>query len=452
MGSYASISIDHHEVISMKSYINYNMVSFFDESDRLVEKKTLNSESDNIWRIKTELKENQSIEELEEETEERIAYSYTLPCRKAIDRLELQGFSINRARQFFNESVKSSLEKFRSGEFDDLHWNVEEELLEEFLSNYSFDKWMSEVGSFHKSDLGRYDECDEISGLSLYQKSIMDGNEEDTLWGFPLACDMRIILRALLEAIPNIGDITLDYTDLVEGGYYSGGDKILESFKNGEAAEFAANSKIVVLAEGSSDIEFLRKSLELIYPHIYPMFSFFDFGKPNAGGGASRLVDLVMSFSAAGIVNRTIAVFDNDTAAKVAQKRLKPVTLPSHFKVMHYPEIQTGLEYPTIGADGKKNMNINGLAGSIELYFDEDILRASNGEFIPIIWKGLDESLNAHQGEFVSKTEIQKRFRAKLKRIKSEGGKSSYDLTGMKLIWNTILASISEHPFDSSCR
>ena len=49
---------------------------------------------------------------------------------------------------------------------------------------------------------------------------------------------------------------------------------------------------------------------------VHVWLGFMDFEGVRIGGGAGSLVNIVKAFAGAGIVNRTVALFDNDTAAR----------------------------------------------------------------------------------------------------------------------------------------
>ena len=72
--------------------------------------------------------------------------------------------------------------------------------------------------------------------------------------------------------------------------------------------------------------------------------------------------------------------------------------------------IEFARNYPTQGPNGITNLDINGLACSIELYFGRDILTDKEGKLIPIQWKGYEESLKQYQGEILKKKELQEAF------------------------------------------
>ncbi len=112
-----------------------------------------------------------------------------------------------------------------------------------------------------------------------------------------------------------------------------------------------------------------------------------------------------------------IALFDNDTAGLKEMKKLTSTTVPPNIKILKYPDITLAKKYPTVGPTGKKKMNINGLACSIEMYFGADVLTRNN-ELIPIQWKGFEEKEMKYQGEIADKNFVQETFRKKL--IKAE--------------------------------
>jgi hypothetical protein len=109
-----------------------------------------------------------------------------------------------------------------------------------------------------------------------------------------------------------------------------------------------------------------------------------------------------------------VALFDNDTAAKSALRGIDRVNLPSSLKILCYPEIDIARNYPTTGPSGLVQMDVNGLAGSLELYFGEDVLRRADQTLTPVRWRGMDEFLRAYQGEIEDKAKLHVKFFKKL--------------------------------------
>lgn len=60
---------------------------------------------------------------------------------------------------------------------------------------------------------------------------------------------------------------------------------------------------------------------------------------------------------------------------------------------MRLPDLEFLKSYPTLGPNGLANMDINGVAASIELYLGNDVLRGDG--FLPIIRFQLTEEWRA---------------------------------------------------------
>ena len=164
-----------------------------------------------------------------------------------------------------------------------------------------------------------------------------------------------------------------------------------------ELTSHPESSPCIILTEGSTDIAILRSALDLLYPHLVGYYTFFDFRTSNSRGGAGQLAAVVKAFVAAGIANRVIALFDNDTAARDARRSLHSIPLPPNVVVLHYPDLDLLCNYPTVGPSGASTMDINGLAASIEMYLGEDVL-STYGDLLPIHWKSFNETLYAYHG------------------------------------------------------
>ena len=84
------------------------------------------------------------------------------------------------------------------------------------------------------------------------------------------------------------------------------------------------------------------------------------------------------------------------------------------------------------------NINVNGLAGSIELYFEESALRDENQNLIPVVWKGFVESEKKYQGEISKKIEVQSRYKEILAHIETGKNISNYNFDSMKKVLERI--------------
>lgn len=136
-------------------------------------------------------------------------------------------------------------------------------------------------------------------------------------------------------------------------------------------------------------------------------------------GSTNYLTHYLKAFIAAGIRNRIIALYDNDSAGLSEIKVLKNIPIPSNVRIMHLPDLEMCLHYPTIGPGGSSIDNINGRACSIEMFLGKDILKKS-GEYEPVRWKSYIDKVDAYQGEIVSKSEVLKQFKLKVKRSQDQ--------------------------------
>lgn len=217
------------------------------------------------------------------------------------------------------------------------------------------------------------------------------------------------VFRIILEAFDAEEVITLDYTNLFDGGWC---DEVPEE------KEYSV-SKIVILTEGSTDARVISDAMKLLYPHMVKYYSFIDFSTYVVQGSTNYLTHYLKAFIAAGIENRIIALYDNDSAGLSEIELLKSIPIPENVRIMHLPDLELCNQYPTIGPTGKSLDNINGRACSIEMFLGKDILK-ENGQYEAIRWKSYIDKVDAYQGEIVSKSGVLKKFEKKVKRSQKQ--------------------------------
>lgn len=201
------------------------------------------------------------------------------------------------------------------------------------------------------------------------------------------------------ESVKDSDIAVLDISDLAEAGWL---DYEFDNF---------ITVPPIILTEGITDIKTLKKALHVIYPKLESNVRFLDTSfRPETN--AAAIVKMIKSFAAAGINNRILAILDNDAAASEAMTNL-PRNLPNNIKVIQYPELDLMTSYPTIGPQGEINMNINGLAGSIEMYMGKDILTGNDGNLELVQWGGYINRVKKYQGSLINKDAVGSRFKEK---------------------------------------
>ena len=425
MGSYCELYIADYPVFSSKSYAEPHVMTIFRESDKHVYQRKVSDRNPINW--STTSADNGELE---------TAVEYRTLVKHARQRLDILGFTFER--------VKREFERVRAAELLKLKEWVED-------SDYAL--WENDIAVFEASGLHDYlrefeaiiasgvhpvrylGTFPDVSPLVKY----MLRRDQDLEWGFPCE-DVRSFFRALMEVAPDDSYVIQDLTDVVYAGYYDEDDDVWALATMALTGDYPTSSKIIVLTEGAVDAEILRRSLKLLYPHLYGYYSFMDFGVKSPGG-ATALVDTVKAFSGAGIENRVIALFDNDTAALSAVENLRHVQIPTNIVVQHCPDIELARRYPTLGPNGLIAQDINGLACSLELYFGRDVLEV-DGALTPIQWRGYDERVGRYQGEILHKRAINKRFLEKLLRHeRGEHAAEGTDWSGIDSILRSMFGA-----------
>lgn len=429
MGTYCELYVDNYPVLSSKSNVVDVVMTLFREGDKRVYERKVSERNPLTWG------------QLEDDSEVETVYEYSNTVTNIIDRLEIMGFTLQRVEREFKQEIKEVIQNMEESATESL-----EDLYKEYIKILENANIKSFIDAFTEIRIKKlqpsYFTHLKFDGASPLVNYILNETDE-FYYGFPCQ-SLRSFLRVFLESCPKDSLVTQDITDLVAAEYYEPDDAVCEMEVNGLIEDFGINSKIIILTEGSSDREILSRSLKILYPHLYEYYSFMDFDASNVAGGAVALVSQIKSFIGAGITNRIVALFDNDTAAFAAVRGLNKTELTKNIFIEHYPRIELAENYPTLGPTGISEMDVNGLAGSIEIYLGKEVLNI-NGQLAPVQWKGFDSSQRKYQGELIEKTEIQQRFFKKIEVCEKEPEKiESYDWSGLRSIFNMVFNVFNE--------
>lgn len=358
---------------------------------------------------------------------------YAAPAAVIRDRLDLLGFTLQASQQAFDAAARhhatahaATMQRIASSLPGESH---DEE--REVLGALTASVWMEGLREIRDRGLKpTYRSDAELVALSPLLRHMLGANS-DGWYGFPSG-ECRHVLRLAVEVCPT-DDLIYDLTDLVIGGYYDSSDDVVADADDLLTKDVLETRRIIVLTEGATDKWILENSLALLRPHLADFFTFMDFEGARVAGGAGALAAMVKAFVGAGILNRVVALFDNDTAARVALRSLEAIAIPRNIAVLQYPRLDSAASYPTIGPTGLVNMDVNGFAGGIELYLGDDVL-SDGGVRAPVQWKGFDESVRQYQGELIAKRQVLDRFRSRLAACEAEPARvAEYD-------WDDLLA------------
>jgi hypothetical protein len=422
MGSYSELKLGIFYIGSIKDAIDPFIMTLYRETDKYV--KVINKSA-------PELQDSYDMDGVDDE--EIVLVQYISPASVICDRLELIGFTKDVAEAGFHKGLQLEVERF-AGYVNKAYGNAFQETFQ-LLKALTLDEWKRSLQEIHAQKLNprRYGDST-LSELKPLLKYMLT-----TEWyGFP-GVDSRHFIRLLVDICDVNDELVYDLTDLHLGGWIDGADDLVNYAEEIIAEGFDTSRRVIVLTEGNSDRWILERSLKLLYPHLADYFRFLDFEGARIGGGAGSLANIVKAFAGAGIVNRIMALFDNDTAAESAISTLSTISLPDNIVVLQYPALVLANDYPTLGPTGLFSMNVNGLAGSIELYLGTDVLINTLGNLTPIQWRGYDTKLGKYQGEIMNKADILERFSAKLSICEEDSSKTSeYDWEGIKAVFRAM--------------
>jgi len=442
VGSYAHCWLDDLFVGSSKNDIDPDLISLFRPQDKVVLSAPIQDLPAHFEHYR---------EALEEDATLRIV-CYETSVDNVRDRLGVLGYDLGTAeeafRQWVTEEHARTIEMI--GEWTERDSASRELIVDlyrtnaEILAALTPRSWMEGLKLIRSSGLktdyfGRYE--------GPYEKTLIGYMLSNEWYGFP-GDDLFVPLRLAVEASENARSFVYDVTDLVWSGYFDYDEDFVEYSLGISAAEYSSKAKTVVLTEGKTDAWILSESLQILFPHLQDYFSFLDFESSGFGGGVGNLANVVKAFAGAGIVNNVVALFDNDTAAAAGCKVLAALPLPPNISIRQLPRLDFLKDYPTIGPSGAIRLDVNGIAGSIELYLGEDVLKTDGVNLSPVQWTGYDKQMGQYQGEVLEKAQLHDRFRQKISRLNGPPGP---DWDALRAVLRVVFSAFAERKRGAIC-
>ena len=446
MGQYASLTVGPVNLGTTRDEIDHGLMWAFRPSDKYIERIDYRTRERIAHYVADDI-----IDEYDEDHPFNIV-QYRCPSHVAIDRLEFRGITRKVAEAGFGIGLASDIHRLE--DFADKPDRMSPRILEEYaaLQSLTVESWVEAFirvmeDGLTSEALDSLPQTDPQLPLLRYMLS-----RTKDFYGFP-GFDLRHFLRLAVELVPAHEQLTYDMSNIADVDWPDEVEDFVSYVDGLIDEDFLLSQRVIVLTEGVTDRRFLLRSLDLLYPHLSEYFHFFDFGGHRVGGGVGELANLVRAFAAnlvrafaaADVKHRILALFDNDTAARSALTSLDRNSLPDNLKVLHYPDLETARDYPTLGPSGEVAMNVNGLAGSIELYLGDDILRDSDGSPRPIQWKGFDRKLSAYQGEILNKQQLVSAFENKLQDCENNPDHVGvYDWDGIRAILAVMRSAFND--------
>lgn len=380
----------------MNNGINPNFLALFTENDRIEE-----SETDDEW-----------------EENKQIIYKSTIKIIKR--RLDIMWFNLKTLEHYFNKRKD------------------QDEDNSELLQDFTFDEYLSKLKIIYENNVfffwwsWDFTWQDEYITYILWDMETLNPRVD---------IDSRYYLRGFLEMIDENIEIKVDLSDLIQWGYCDIGEKFAE---NG----LTINNKVTIYVEWTTDIQFIRDSMSLLFPEYINYYNFINKDTSGLELNCSRLITYCKSHISTQTKDKIVFIFDNDIPWKESQQKLwKEIQqIPNNICITSYPDIEFAKNYPTTWV--QSHMDINWIWCSIELYCCEEALKDDQDNLIPIQISLTDWKIN--QGSFSSweKSTIQNKFREILKECKVDRSKANdYNFDNMKILLESIFTSFDYKEF-----
>jgi hypothetical protein len=377
MVSACELRFDQIAIAEQKAYVPDDFIYLFQENDRRTVRHSATDEDD-----------------------ESVDVGYFAARDVILRRLDLAGYTADRARQSFESWLSQQRETY--SEYVEDGWG---DSTAAALQSFSYDEWKRRAKEVL---LTRHDFSRPIDHyVDEIDRKMRDSQGE---WLFFTANDPLMSIRAMLEALPDVQEVSLDIGGLIDGGWIQPHERICEARRAPSPQWRSVLQPIVIIAEGSTDTLVLKRSLQRIYPYLDEYITFFDYDGSKPDGGASYLVKFLRAFAAARIYTPILAVFDNDAVGLEAFNDARALSLPHHIKATILPDIDLARSYPTVGPQGTHNVDVNGKAASIELFLGRHNLSTEEGSLSPILWSNYVAKVQRYQGAIEDKSGVLKRF------------------------------------------
>ena len=329
-------------------------------------------------------------------------------------RLDLLGYSLHEIEELYNEELAMFKQQLSSSipinfhNFYNTVINIDIKNINMTSEEYDFDY-----------DLGEYvrkcviHEIKDLSNFPYY--------DAYDIGYFLENLDPYIILRILSENTNNHDlDVIWRFEDVVENGWILEEDII---------PKLTTQEKILIVTEGSSDTDIIKKSINRLYSDIADFFDFIDMEQNYPFTGTGNLKNFVKGLSKINILNKILVILDNDTAGISVYNDIKTIDLPNNLNVITLPNYKDFDNFKCKGPQGDSLENINGKAVSIECFLDH----SSIDDEVYVRWTGFNDKLIQYQGNVEPKNLLIKSFH--------QYYKQEYDFTKLKYLVDYILES-----------
>jgi hypothetical protein len=325
----------------------------------------------------------------DEETE--ITYLLA-PAENVRRRLHIQGYTDKRCRELWEREYLKHISRL-----EDMNSRIDIDITAHIASQkgLSFEGWLERtnaIGIDHwmRKGVVEFDMVDMFASLALELEYFKPEFVWTDLASYADEFDPELSVHQNLQRLDTFDDVDQEF--------------------------IRQTGTVLILTEGKSDSKILSTSIQALYPEYSDMFQFLDFEEFSLDGGANMLTKMVKTLAGVRLDQPILALFDNDATGLAEQRFVISIKeLPNNIKTMVLPYIELAKNYPTIGPEGERRMDVNGTASSIELFLGKDALTDENGKLHSIRWTTWNKQIDRYQGALEHKDQITQRFLARMK-------------------------------------
>ena len=205
MGSYTDLSIDDYPILVTKSFVIPEVMTVFQESDKQVITRKVSERNELVWGKVSP-----------DEDHDEVAVTYNCEVWKAIERLDVMGFTMRRVRKDYEDVRISEVEKYTSWLGDNDDGSCCDDL--NYFTNLTFDRYVEALRTVLTQRIRPRQFGDTDIDLDPVVKRIV-GDHERYAFGF-LGTDIRSFIRVACELVPNNSQLVQDITGVAHAGYY----------------------------------------------------------------------------------------------------------------------------------------------------------------------------------------------------------------------------------------
>ncbi|MBB5620895.1 hypothetical protein HDE69_001948 [Pedobacter cryoconitis] len=219
-------------------------------------------------------------------------------------------------------------------------------------------------------------------------------------------------IKTYLDTIPRAGHYILEQIDpyIILSALAENPENrklSLEWRKKGKLSGLDKYQTYLIVTEGHTDGEVLKKTLQILRPEIADFFDFIDMRDNYPFGGVGSMIKFFQGLTKIGTDRKMVFIFDNDTEGHFNFDRLKDIPQPANMQKFILPDLNEFQNFKTTGVLGVAEENVNGRAVAIEMYLDHKFKLTH----IPVVeWGALHTSTQTLQGALKKKTKYYDKF------------------------------------------